>query len=66
MHEPPRLVERLLRRLLPRGPRGDALLGDLREEYDHGCRAGLRAATARRARPAQPWTRPGQPSSVRR
>jgi hypothetical protein len=33
VREPPRLVERLLRRLLPRGPRGDALLGDLREEY---------------------------------
>ena len=42
MPEPPRPVERLLRRLLLRGPGGDALLGDLREEYDHGRRAGLR------------------------
>ena len=31
---PPRLAVRLLRRALPRGPRGDSILGDLREEYE--------------------------------
>ena len=31
---PPRLAVRLLRRALPRGSRGDSILGDLREEYE--------------------------------
>ena len=51
VREPPVLFERLLRRLVPRGPRGDALAGDLREEYDR------RAASEGEGDSAAAWYR---------
>jgi putative ABC transport system permease protein len=42
--EPPRLAERVLAFCLPAGPRGQCVLGDLRQEYASICRASNESA----------------------